>query len=498
MHKGHRKIVMISLSTIQTKLGALVQDTWASETQAWGELVDLYRKYADGEHRAKLTTEMRQMLRISDARMDQFNSNYCDLVVSTMADRLKVTGITADTQAGSDWAAKVMRDNRFDGLMMDVTAATIRDGDSFLMVTFDNEKQQSVFVHELAFDGTEGIIPVYDVTRSYLTAAVKIWCWNNVDRFNIYYPDRVEKYSASGSMDSGEPMVSEYEPAAQMRSTAGQVGVPIIHFKNRARSRMKTGISELSAAVPMQDALNRTIVSMVMTAELSGFAIRTAKGFVGPTNMSPGMWINIGNGTPLSKDDVYEADMMKQAELAPFVNQAMFLIEQLGTITRTPLPAFMGGDSSSGEALKQREVGLLAKVEQAQVKFGNAWEDAMMLAHRTQQVFGKTQPPAVERFDCKWKDAQVRNDAALIANVLAVADLIGETWAIKTVAPVFGWTEEEIQKIIDDKAAAAGSKMVALGAQLPRFNNFNAPGGNPQPQLNGQNGAAQPVGVAAL
>lgn len=491
---------MISLSVIQQKLGDLVQDTWSSEVQAWGELVDLYRKYADGEHRAKLTPVMRQMLRISDARIDQFNSNYCDLVVSTMADRLNVSGITADTQAGSDWAAQVMRDNRFDGLMKDVMSATVRDGDSFLMVTYDNEKQTSVFVHELAFDGSEGIIPVYDVTRSYLTAAVKIWCWNNVDRFNIYYPDRVEKYSASGTLEDGEPAVQEYEPPASLTTIAGQTGVPVIHFKNRARSRMKTGISELAAAVPMQDALNRTIVSMVMTAELSGFPIRVSKGFEPPANLSPGMWLKIAPDG-MTKEDVAEADTMQQAELAPFINQAMFLIEQIGTVTRTPLPAFMGGDSASGEALKQREVGLLAKVEQAQVKMGNAWEDAMMLAHRMQQVFGKIKPPAVARFDCRWKDAQVRNDAQLIANAVLVADHIGTKWFIKTIAPVFGWTEEEIQQIIDDKETAAGAKMAALGAQLPRFNNFNAPAGNTQAQqngqANGQQGTPQPVAQGA-
>lgn len=496
---------MISLSTIQTKLGSLVQDTWAGEVQAWGELIDLYRKYADGEHRAKLTSEMREMLRIADSRAENFNSNYCDLVVSTMADRLKVSSITADSDEGTVWADKVMKDNRFDGLMGDVHDAAVRDGDTFVMVTFDNEKQIPIFVHELAFDGTEGIIPIYDVTRTYLTAAVKVWTWDNIDRFNIYYPDRVEKYGANGAMEDGTPNVAEHEAAVSLKTIAGQVGVPVIHYKNRARSRMKTGISELAAAVPMQDALNRTIVSMIMTAELSGFPIRTAKGFTGPTNLSPGMWVNIGNGATLSKDDVYEADTMKQAELVPFINQAMFIIEQIGTVTRTPLPVFMGGDSSSGEALKQREIGLLSKVEKAQVKLGNAWEDMMMLAHRTQQVFGKVKPAKVERFDCRWEDAQVRNDAQLVANAMLVADLIGDEWTIKTIAPVFGWSEKDIKQILADKEKSAGARMQALGAQLPRLNNFQPPAVTPQlnaqngqpPAPNGQQDNRQPVGAAA-
>lgn len=496
---------MISLSLIQQKLGDLVQLTWADDMQTWGELIDLYRKYADGEHRAKLTTEMRQMLRISDSRMDQFNSNYCDLVVSTMADRLNVSTITADTPTGTKWSEDVMRDNRFDALMMDVHEATIRDGDSFVMVTFDNESQMPVMVHELAFDGVEGIIPIYDRTRTEMIAAVKVWCWNNVDRYNIYYPDHVEKYSATGTAaEDGTTQyeMKEHEPPANW-AAVGQV--PLIHFKNRARSRMTTGISELAAAVPMQDALNRTIVSMVMNAELTAFMNRVAKGFNPPANLTPGSWIVIGGEGGLTKDDVAEVDVLKQGELGEFIKQALFLIEQIGTVTRTPLPAFMGGDSSSGEALKQREIGLLSKVDKAQVKIGNSWEDTLNLAHRVQQAFGRTKPPKVERFDCRWKDAQVRNDTALIANAVLVADRIGDKWFIKTIAPVFGWSEADIEQIIKDKAASADARMASLGSQLPRFNNFNAPAGGQQPQPgngqqpgqnNGQpqqNGTAQPV-----
>lgn len=490
---------MISLSVIQTKLGELVQTDWAGEVQAWGELVDLYRKYADGQHRAKLTTEMRQMLRLDDVRLDQFNANYCDLVVSTMADRLNVSSITADTDQGTEWAEALLKANRYDALMMDVHEAAIRDGDTFIMIAFNNETQTPVLVHELAFDGTEGIIPVYDITRTKLVAAVKVWTWNNVDRFNIYYPDRVEKYSASVTMMDGKvlPVVTEFDLPAPWKTVNGQpVGVPLIHFKNRARSRMKTGISELAAAVPMQDALNRTVVSMVMTAELSAFPIRVAMGFQPPANLSPGMWVTIAG--PIEKDQVVQADTMKQAELTPFINQSMFLIEQIGTVTRTPLPAFMGGDSSSGEALKQREIGLLAKVEKAQVKFGNAWEDMLMLAHRVQQAFGRQQPPAVERFDTRWKDAQVRNDTALIANAVAVADRIGDAWFIKTIAPVFGWSETDIQQILADKEAAAGARMQALGAQLPRFNNFQIPATTNNPVQQANNPQSQANGAAAL
>ena len=64
------------LAAIQERLtaaGMALPTTWVSDIQEWGKNVALYREYAEGEHRAYMTTEMRKMLRISDARNDQFS-----------------------------------------------------------------------------------------------------------------------------------------------------------------------------------------------------------------------------------------------------------------------------------------------------------------------------------------------------------------------------------------------------------------------------------------
>ena len=186
------------LTSIKGRLlaaGLVLPETWEDEITTWGQAVALFRQYAEGDHRAKLTPEMRDMLRVSGGVLDQFNINYADLVIAKMGDRLTVAGIDADTKPGSDWAVEVLNRNRIDGLQMDVHDAALRDGITFVMVA-PEEDGAVMLAHELAWDGDTGIIPVYDRMGKRLLAAVKVWYETSTAcRVNIYYADRAVSYT---------------------------------------------------------------------------------------------------------------------------------------------------------------------------------------------------------------------------------------------------------------------------------------------------------------
>jgi hypothetical protein len=232
---------------------------------------------------------------------------------------------------------------------------------------------------------------------------------------------------------------------------------------------------------------------MVMAAELTAFAIRWAKGFVPPADLTPGMWVKIAeNG--MTKEDVAELGVMQQGEIVPFIQQAQWLTSEIGKITRTPAPEFMGGDTASGEALKQREIGLIGKVQRFQTKAGNAYEDWLGLAHRIQRAYGNEQPPAYTRFYCRWKDAELRNDQVVVQNVMAVADRIGERETLRQLAPVFGWDEQKIETLLAEKQADTQSKLTTLAGSLPMFGNQSTFGLTAQPgQLAAGNGGGAAV-----
>lgn len=446
------------LSAIQEKLGGLVQKTWADEMTTWGERVALYRDYYDGEHRAKMTPAMREMLRITDEKTENFNDNYCEMVINTMADRLEVSSVEGDSPKASTWSADLLNANRFDGLQMDVAEATVRDGDTFLMVAYDNDRSMVTLAHEPAWDGDTGMLVVYDRTRQYIEAALKVWYEGDSRLANLYWPDRVEKFTWA---DGGGLAAREDEEGSIVDWQVGQI--PIVHFRNRAQSRKTLGISEIASVIPLQDALNRTLVSMVMTAELTGFGVRKAKGFTPPEGMAPGVWVVIDeNADDAAMLAARDAGLIEQAELVPFINQANFLIDQMGTISRTPLPGFMGDDDASGEALKQRETFLLGKIGKFQVKNGNAWEDALKLAVAVQNTFGAKKAPVGE-WQCRWADAQTRNDTEIIDNALKVADKVGEMQFLRLIAPVYGWDEAKIDDIIREKREQAAAMLSLTG-----------------------------------
>jgi hypothetical protein len=450
----------------------LVRDEWLTETDDWGDRVKLFRDYYDGNHRSKLTGNMKRMLRISGDAHDQFNENYCGLVVDTYADRLLVERMQGDSDEATDWATELMDANRFDGLQMDIHEATIRDGDTFVLLEYDNETDRVVFSHEPCWDGETGMIAVYDRRLKNILIAVKVW-YEGLDdarRVNFYYPDRVEKYICDESGYGMQPYVDDSTDERGIAEWLPGV-VPVIHYRNRMRTMTQYGISELASVVPLQDALNRGLMSMVMTAELTAFLIRVAKGFEPPAEVSPGMWITIG-AEGLSNDQVADAFTLEPGGIVPFIDQANHLIEQIATISRTPLPTTLGGDSASGEALKQRESGLLAKVRKAQVKVGNAHEDLMRMAVVLHNTFSGTRAP-VSNWRCVWRDAQVRNEAQMIQNALAVRDIVGERETLRLIAEVYGYGMGKQEEIQQEKQAQTAQAMSALAGSLPGFDNFN-------------------------
>lgn len=477
------------LNYVKALLGAMVRQDWADEVDAWGERVKLFRRYEEGDHDANLSPEMRDMLRISSTTRStnsgdgtrgffdlrgQFNANYCDLIVSTMADRLRVerleavvpdvrrvdgervVRIPADGETAQAWADDLLAYNRFDALQMDVHEACLRDGDTFVMLAWDNEAGRVTIHHEPAYDGETGMIPVYDRMGRMMVAAVKVWyeaAYQSGRRINIYYADRLMKY---GESDTGLTGMGE-----EVAWLPGRV--PVVHFRNRQKSRRIYGASELQGAIPVQDALNRNMVSMVMTAELSAFQIRYAKGLTPPSRLAPGMWVSWESGEDAALLSATEVGAIEQAELVPFIDQAQFLIEQISTVTKTPIAANMGGDSQSGEALKQREVGLLGKIRRFQTRAGNAWEDVLSRAAGIQDAYGSRRAPMVVRWACKWMDAEIRNEAQVIESAVKVADRIPRKEFYRLIGSVYGWDAAKVEALDDEM----NQESAAMLSQMP-------------------------------
>lgn len=457
----------------------LIGSQWVTVQQARGDLVRLFREYYDGQHRLKLTPEMRKMMQITDDRLDRYNDNYCEMVVDKLGDRLVLDTVENASDAAQEWAEQVMQANRMDALQIAVHEAVLRDGETFVMVEY-NDKRGTILARELAWDGACGILPVYDGRGENLVAAAKVWLDGDVTRVNIYYQNSVEKYTAS---DNQLTLISEPEDITRNGNTPG---VPIVPFRNRGGCR-----SELTNVVPLQDSLNRTLISMVMSGELTAFSLLFAVGFKPPSGITPGMVIHAmiegdaGGGIATGNKEEAEAyaalmasyklERIQGGSVAELIGQAEFLIDQIATVSSTPIPAQMGGSNSSGEALKQREISLLGKARRAQVQIGNAWEDVFGLAHVIEGLYASKLPPKAEAWYARWKTAQIRNDADIreTAKLLQEWGFEREALRVLSQSSQVQYSEEDIDKLLSEKSADAGAALGAMAGSLPGFDNFN-------------------------
>lgn len=526
----------------------LINAQWFTDTFEQGKLVRLYREYYDGYHRMLLTKEMKAMLNITDERLQRYNANYCELIIGTMADRLTVEKIEATapkmemppplpltplprggtiltpetmppltsdkkvSDPAKEWVDDLLDDNRFDALQIAVREAVLRDGETFIMSEYDDDDGCIKLCHEPAYDSETGVVVIYERGSSTeIACAIKIWydvpkTENLIEmntrkdgtymRANIYFPDHTEKYHSSDGTDLS-PLIDDMTQS-HIDSTVrdGKVpGVPIVRFHN------KNGVSELVNVIPLQDSLNSLLVDLVMSAQLTAFSVFFAVGVDVPQGVTPGMVIrkNIvdANGAQIMPSSMEEADMFARilsasrleriqgGDLTQIIGSIDKIINQISVISSTPLPGSMGGDSSSGEALKQRDTRLLGKLTRAQVQLGNSWEDVVMLAALQTSLFSPRLAPQIDKLNTIWKSAEIRNNA----DILALFKLLNEAGFTRAALRALGqsslasYSEADIDRMMAEKAADGAKNMIAAAGSLNGFDNFNLPTSQPSTRL---------------
>lgn len=503
------------LNAIVNRVDVSFPGDWIDSRQQWGELIQMFRDYVDGDHRLEMTQEVADLLMIEkDSKNEKgegerFTFNYCELVMQRLADRLKVVSINGVAAAPDEesemavaaaektaksltrWADRFRRQARFDGKQIDIHEDTITSGDNFVMIDSAPLKDGAEFpamIVEPAYNGETGIIPIYDLTQQHMLAVAKVWESHTREktsgqgaqqttvtltefRVNIYYPDRVERFvTDDGALkpftDGAEGDNAHITPWVDPAN--GQpLGVPFVHFKNGGRSGKWNGKSGIKAAIPANDVLNRAAMNMTLITNLTGAPIRYIIGGKPPRGkVTPGMFLTVGDGKPISREDhMPQVGTFEIGQITPVIEEANFSIEQIANITDTPLPNIMGSSASSGESLKQREIGFTARAERLQTKLGNKWEDVIDVVYRVQTALGTIKPPeGADGWETIWKPAEVRNDTEVVDNALKIAPVIDRRTVLKEVAPVYGWDEKRIDTILE---ALAQETEQSNGTQPP-------------------------------
>jgi hypothetical protein len=347
------------------------------------------RKWHEGDYNIPLTDRQKQYLNL-DSEFP-FCINYLPLPVDLAIERLNVVGFDGPKGIGGEdgllwqwWQA-----NRMDALQRQLHRVAAVDGDTYLLVEWDNKRQMPTFHHELAFDGAEGVKVHYlSNTRRRMTFASKRWIENRlneekgqierVTRLNVYTENEVRKYIESGR---GWMPLQEEGESWPIRWDAGVI--PVVHFRWRDNGG-NWGESELENLVPVQMSLNKAVLDEAEARDRSAFQIITLAGGKVPDDLEidPSKVLYAEN--PQASWGSIPAGNL--AELREAINDHITRLAQLAHI---PLQYFqVTGQIASAATQRADDSQLVAKVASESVSLANAWEDAMHIALRLNEAFG--------------------------------------------------------------------------------------------------------------
>lgn len=370
------------------------------------------RNYYNGAQAEFLTALVRDFLGLHED--NPFTLNVCETIVTAVANVLNVTGFDTNekvdkggNKAQSVWAARVWEKNKMDSLQDVVHEFALADRETFVIVEWDEEMQLPRLVHNQRFidvgvvsegangDGM-GVWMVYENDDIYQKPmyAVKQWVettWtaggipHTVTRRTVYYSDRIERFVYDGG--GWKPFEDENVQAIQsnLDKQGNPLGIPVIHFKNKGYR------AEHWKAIPMQDAINKTLVDILAGNDLTAFKSFFAVGFIPTTDgkalaadgsnafsIGPG----VINGVANAKDGATLQEI-EGADMGPMMETLIKLVTLTAQITDTPVSRFViTAQIASEETIEAQNDALDKKAEDRRGLFGDSWSQVMIIARK--------------------------------------------------------------------------------------------------------------------
>lgn len=466
------------------------------------------RAFSTGRQYVKLTERLRSFLQDTLGGTGDDSAllrlNICKTIERAVTERLVVKGFDSEDDALSAWARNLWQRNRMDARADDVHEMCIRDGEAFVLVSYDNDAKMPRFTphprYVSAADGLlldndgYGIKAFYqddDDSQAMLFATKR---WHEVryvngervtrERITYYYPNKVEKYELKGGLEL-VPIRDEGDtawPVPWVDANGNPLGIPVAHVKNANLD------AEAWEAIPLQNAINKTLTDLLAAGDMTAFRVLVALGWKpvdgngNPITFQPGTVI--GSEKPDAKVKVVDG-----ADLGNILGVIDSLIAKAAMVTDTPVSRFTLTRQVAAEGTQKQQDGpLLGKIRKRHALIGNGWEDALYIARTLETAFGSEALNPDALLSIQWESAEVRDADGEVSRLEAKQRLGVPQEQLWLEA---GYSQEQIDKWLKDKAKAeqdAHDRAVALatGAMPQQTGAPNAP--QPNTRNNQSNG----------
>jgi hypothetical protein len=295
-----------------------------------------------------------------------------------------------------------------------------------------------------------------------------------VSHKNVYYPDKVEKYISNGyswklmevvdwTDDEGKPL-----------------GIAVIPFNNKGLR------CEAWDALPMQDALNKTVIDLLSSSDLTAFRIFYSLGFIptidGKTPAEDGsnlLPIEPGTvvGTTKTKKDA-EFGAIDPADIGPIMDEAHQIVLWCAMVTSTPVARFISTKLVASEAtLKEQEGPLLSRVIARQEAYKDSWVRCLELSSKLESLYGDFTGELSTPIIPIWADAASRGEKEKLDTLKQKQDLGIPEEQLWIEA---GYDSKTIEKMKQMKQEARDEQQRIFGRRNTNNGNGNGTAGQDQ------------------
>lgn len=405
--------------------------------------------YADGDQPLKYSTErLREAFRNINTT---FNQNWIAVVVNSALDRLVFKGWSSESEEVNDMLQTVYDSHEIALESYDAHKSALITHESFIIAWKEADDELQVYYNDPRLCHM-----FYQADNPKKKEFACKWYKAADDTYHmtLYYPDRLEYYETT-AMKAAPTTANAFKPS-EIESATNPFGeIPVFHFTINRHS----GTSELTNIVTLQDAVNKLLADMMVSAEFGAFKQRyiiSASDTSTLRNAPNEIWqIPPGDGSGQGT----QVGEFQGTDLNNFLNAIDKIANSIAIISRTPKHYFYSsGGNVSGEALIAMESPLIAKVEQYQKMFTVPWKElgAFLLKLSGQAVLK-------DDLAVVWEPAQ---SVQPLTEAQTIKTLIESTIPLSTALKWSGKSEAEIKEIEDyleqQKRAQATQAQVML------------------------------------